>query len=48
MQIRPYQANDEAAVIALWQECGLVRPWNDPRRDIQRKLSSVRHACATA
>lgn len=38
MQIRPYQANDEAAVIALWQECGLIRPWNDPRRDIQRKL----------
>jgi len=39
MKIRVYQPGDEAAVIALWQECGLVRPWNDPRLDIARKLS---------
>jgi len=38
MQIRSYQPGDEAAVIRLWQECGLTRPWNDPRRDIARKL----------
>jgi ribosomal protein S18 acetylase RimI-like enzyme len=38
MNIRPYHPDDEAAVIALWQECGLTRPWNDPREDIQRKL----------
>jgi GNAT superfamily N-acetyltransferase len=25
---------DIPEVIALWAECGLVRPWNDPRRDI--------------
>ncbi len=25
--------NDAEAVIALWQACGLTRPWNDPRRD---------------
>jgi ribosomal protein S18 acetylase RimI-like enzyme len=37
MKIRPYQTADEAAVIALWQECGLVR-WTDPRKDIARKL----------
>ena len=24
--------------MALWQRCGLVRPTNDPWRDIQRKL----------
>lgn len=39
MHIRPYQASDEQAVIAIWSECGLIRPWNDPRRDIARKLS---------
>ena len=39
MKIRAYEARDEAAVIALWQECGLTRPWNDPRRDIARKLT---------
>ncbi len=25
---------DLAAVIALWQACGLTRPWNDPTADI--------------
>ena len=39
LHIRPYEAADEAAVIALWHACGLTRPWNDPRRDIARKLS---------
>ena len=37
--IRTYEARDEAAVVALWQECGLVVPWNDPRKDIARKLA---------
>ena len=22
----------------LWQRCELTRPWNDPRRDIERAL----------
>lgn len=26
--------DDVAAVIALWQVCGLTRPWNDPAHDI--------------
>ncbi len=39
MKIRPFQIADEAAVIAVWRECELVRPWNDPHKDIQRKLS---------
>ncbi len=38
-RIRAYRADDETAVIALWQGCGLTRPWNDPRRDIARKLT---------
>ncbi len=36
--IRSFRAGDEAAVISLWQACGLVRPQNDPRKDIARKL----------
>jgi GNAT superfamily N-acetyltransferase len=31
---RPIEYRDVADVIALWTECGLVRPWNDPRHDI--------------
>lgn len=38
MNIRPYRAEDQTAVIALWDECGLLRPWNDPYLDIERKL----------
>jgi ribosomal protein S18 acetylase RimI-like enzyme len=38
MHIRPYQNSDEAAVVALWQACDLTRPWNDPYKDIARKL----------
>lgn len=39
LDIRPYQDGDEATVIQLWQACGLTRPWNDPRKDIARKLT---------
>jgi hypothetical protein len=39
MQIRPFQLQDEEAVVSLWQKCGLVRPWNDPHKDIRRKLA---------
>jgi len=39
VEIRPFAPSDEAAVIALWERCGLVRPTNDPRRDIRRKLA---------
>ena len=38
VQIRPFNPDDEKSVVALWQRCDLVRPWNDPHRDIQRKL----------
>ena len=42
MQIRPYLEADEAAVVALWHACGLTRPWNDPHKDIARKLAVQR------
>jgi ribosomal protein S18 acetylase RimI-like enzyme len=35
--IRPFRADDETAVVALWRACGLVRAWNDPLEDIARK-----------
>lgn len=37
-RIRPFVASDTESVVALWQACGLTRPWNDPYRDIARKL----------
>jgi ribosomal protein S18 acetylase RimI-like enzyme len=38
LRIRAFEPGDEAAVISLWTDCGLVRPQNDPRKDIARKL----------
>ena len=38
MEIRPFDPSDEESVVQLWTACGLVVPWNNPRRDIQRKL----------
>ena len=38
--IRPYRETDEAAVTALWQACGLTRPWNPPAADIAFVRSS--------
>lgn len=38
IEIRPFQPSDEAAVVDLWKECNLIVPWNDPHRDIRRKL----------
>ena len=42
MHIRPFLEPDEAAVIALWEACGLTRSWNDPRKDVARKLAVQR------
>ncbi len=38
MQIRSYKKLDEASLITLWEQCGLIRAWNDPKKDIDRKL----------
>jgi ribosomal protein S18 acetylase RimI-like enzyme len=34
MNIRPLCDGDMDAVVALWERCGLLRPWNDPYADI--------------
>ena len=38
LQIRAYRESDQDGVVALWHEGGLARPWNDPVKDIHRKL----------
>ena len=42
MEIRPYRESDQDVVVALWRECGLVKPWNDPVKDIHRKMGIQR------
>lgn len=39
MEIQQFEEQDRAAVIALWKECGLVAPHNNPSKDIDRKLA---------
>jgi ribosomal protein S18 acetylase RimI-like enzyme len=39
MKIRQYSLHDEKAVINLWYECNLIKPWNNPQKDIERKLA---------
>jgi ribosomal protein S18 acetylase RimI-like enzyme len=34
LSIAAVEDGDIADVIALWQRCGLTRPWNDPAADI--------------
>jgi ribosomal protein S18 acetylase RimI-like enzyme len=38
IEIRPIRPDETEAVVALWEACDLIRPWNDPRKDIERKL----------
>jgi ribosomal protein S18 acetylase RimI-like enzyme len=42
MDIRAFREADAPAVIALWEACALTRPWNDPAKDIARKLGVQR------
>ena len=37
--LRQYQPGDREALVSLWSLCELTRPWNDPSRDIDRKLT---------
>jgi len=38
MRIRSFRPEDEEAVVALWEQCDITRPWNDPHKDIARKV----------
>jgi ribosomal protein S18 acetylase RimI-like enzyme len=35
LTVRPILPGEEGSVIALWQACGLTRPWNDPAADLE-------------
>ncbi len=37
--IRQFAPNDTNRVIFIWEQCDLVRKWNNPNFDIQRKLN---------
>ena len=39
VKIRDFSVSDTEMVVALWNRCGLTRPWNDPYKDISRKMS---------
>lgn len=41
-------AGDGAAVVALWRDCGLTRPWNDPDADFALALASGASAVLVA
>ena len=37
--IRTFRRADRSQVVELWRSCDLLRPWNDPHADIERKLT---------
>jgi ribosomal protein S18 acetylase RimI-like enzyme len=41
--LRSYRPGDREALVSLWSICGLTRPWNNPHRDIDRKLARDAH-----
>ena len=36
--IRPFKEGDKEALVSLWNMCKLTVPWNNPYKDIARKL----------
>ncbi|WP_206240334.1 GNAT family acetyltransferase [Novosphingobium terrae] len=41
MELREALLQDSPAIAALWQACGLTRPWNDPLADIALALGNA-------
>ena len=39
LEIRAFEREDTDCVVALWNRCQLTRPWNDPVKDIARKMA---------
>ncbi|MGV8848059.1 MAG: GNAT family acetyltransferase [Propionibacteriaceae bacterium] len=40
MEINELDATAADATVALWEACGLTRPWNDPYSDFRRAVES--------
>lgn len=41
VEIRDLRRQEVDSAVALWQECGLTRPWNDPHADLARALDGA-------
>ena len=39
LKIRQFTIDYKDAAIQLWCDCNMVVAWNDPQKDIQRKLN---------
>jgi ribosomal protein S18 acetylase RimI-like enzyme len=42
--IAPLGLADIPALVALWEACGLTRPWNDPQRDARLAIEAATSA----
>ena len=40
LNIRTYEQTDLEDVIHTWEECGLIRSWNNSKLDIKRKIKT--------
>ncbi len=40
IEIGELRADEADAAVALWQACGLTRPWNDPHADLKLALDT--------
>lgn len=40
IEIGALDAHEADAAVALWQACGLTRPWNDPHADLKLALAT--------
>ncbi|MCA8892138.1 MAG: GNAT family acetyltransferase [Hyphomonas sp.] len=40
MHLRDFREVDRAVLVALWEACGLTRPWNNPNADIDRAIAT--------
>ena len=38
ISIRPFQFKDKNQIVTLWKICRLIVPWNNPQKDISRKM----------
>lgn len=43
VECRRFEEGDREQVVALWTACDLTRPWNDPHRDVDRKVAHDPH-----
>jgi len=44
MTVLELTVEDEASVVALWSQAGLIRPWNDAAADFQRAVAGATSA----